>query len=120
MAKRAKAPEYVGIFELMDERRVLALIRRANVQPVMGFIVGLQERLDAGASLRQLAPRAWEPAGNFLGGGYGFDARALSNGHFEVRLSIGPRGEAHTFSVEVGFGPRGGLRYYKHLGFAVN
>ncbi|MEO7082306.1 MAG: hypothetical protein ABIY71_12290, partial [Flavobacteriales bacterium] len=89
MRKPVKKPTYVGLFELMDERCLLALIRKANVYAMSSSVVELQERLDAGETLREIAPGAWQPEGNYLSGGYGFDARALPKGRFEVRFSVG-------------------------------
>lgn len=104
----------------MEERWLLSLIRKANVYPMSSSIVELKARLDAGETLREIAPGAWQPEGNYLQGGYGFDARALPNGRFEIRFSVGRPGQAHTLGLEVRFGPRGGVRYYDVVEWSMN
>lgn len=119
MPKKIEQPTYVGIFQLMDERCLNALFRQAAKYPPL-VLNGLLARLDKGIPLHELAPRMWLPEGNYLGGGYGADACLLPNGHIMVRFSFGLQGEAHEQLLEVAFGPRGGLHYYKERGFSMN
>ena len=112
--------DYTCAFDLVDERCVLALLRRAVKRPMLSFIWRLTEQLTAGRSLRDLMPEAWQPGGNYLQGGYGLGARPLANGHVELAFSTGSGGESHSVFYEAAFGPRGGLRYYKELGFSIN
>lgn len=118
--KPMKALPYVSAFDLMDERRVLAVIRRAAVRPTLSFIASLHERLAAGRSLRELMPQAWQPGGNLLAGGYGMAAQAMDNGNVMLSFSVGRKGEAHQLTYEVGFGPRGAVRYLNEVGFSMN
>ncbi len=111
---------YVSVFELMTERGLLAVLRKATKVPTYGMLDRLQGYLVAGKSIRDLSPRAWEPGGSLLTGGFGFAARPLPNGHIELAISVGSRGEASQLFFEVELDPRGGVRYFKEKGFATN
>ncbi|MBL7980764.1 MAG: hypothetical protein JNL52_03040 [Flavobacteriales bacterium] len=111
---------YVSVFELMTERGLLAVLRKATKVPTCGMLERLQGYLVSGKTIRALSPRAWEPGGSLLTGGYGFAARPLANGLIELTISLGSRGEASQLFFEVELGPRDGVRYFKELGFATN
>ncbi|MCB0782387.1 MAG: hypothetical protein KDC03_23100 [Flavobacteriales bacterium] len=65
-------------------------------------------------------PRAWQPKGNFREGGWGMAAQVLPTGRIERSFSFGPWDEPHCEFYEVDVGPRGGLRYFKYLGFTIS
>lgn len=117
--KPKRTVPYQCAFDLVDERCIRALLRRAAKRPMLSFIDRLNKQLTAGQSLRDLMPKAWQPGGNCLQGGYGLGARPLAKGHVELVFSVGRGGESHSVVYEAAFGPRGGLRYYKEVGFSM-
>lgn len=108
---------YRSAFELLTERMVCAVIKRAAKRPTLSFMETLHERLQAGRPLRELMPSAWEPGGSYKRGGYGLEQ--MPNGHVLLAFSMGGGGHYHEMLYEVGFGPRGGLRYFKEIGFSM-
>lgn len=113
-------PPTLSVFQLLDERGLRAVLRRAAKTYCPAYVERLHQHLEAGGSLRTLAPRAWEPGGNLRSGGYGMAARPLANGRMELWFSVGRPGESSSVCYEVELGPRGGVRYFKYLGFAQN
>ena len=111
---------YVSVFDLMTERGLLAVLRKATKNPTCSIPERLKGHLAAGKGIRDLSPGAWEPGGNLLTGGFGFAARPLPNGRFELAISVGRRGGSSQLFYEVELGPRGGVRYFKEKGFARN
>ena len=116
-ARKPKHPPHGSVFEFLDERRVLALVKVAARQEQLPLVIRIQHQVEQGATLRELMPGAWQPGGNLLCGGPGMDGYPLANGHLIIRFSDGVQSAGRVYTIEVGFGPRGAVVFFKDLGY---